>query len=133
ALQDLGLLACGLNTCRLAAKFARLFVGKDIVLIPDRDHAGEEGAKHSARVLRGIAKTIRVAVLPSESKESGGEDVRDILRRPEGRALVEQAIADAQLVETPVVDDETESIPTIAMTQVELPEGDPLTITVHPP
>src|SRR5262249_4606638 len=43
ALHGLGLLACGLNTCCLAAKFARLFTGAEIVLIPDRDRAGEEG------------------------------------------------------------------------------------------
>lgn len=133
ALHGLNLLACGLNTCRLAAKFARLFVGIDVVLVPDRDHAGEEGAQHSARVLRGIAKTIRVAVLPSESKESGGEDVRDILRRPEGRALVEQALADAQLVEALNANLESTPALAMAMAQVELPEGDPLTITVHPP
>ena len=67
-----------------------------MVLIPDRDTAGEEGAQHSARVLRGVAQSIRTAVLPAEFKESGGEDVPDILRRPGGRELVLQAIADAQ-------------------------------------
>jgi len=85
ALHDLGLLAVGLNTCRLAAKFARLFADVDVVLVPDRDRAGEEGAEHSARVLRGVAASVRVAALPSESKDSGGDDVRDILRRPDGR------------------------------------------------
>ena len=52
ALHGLDLLACGLNTCRLAAKFTRLFTGAEIVLIPDRDRAGEEGGQFSARVLR---------------------------------------------------------------------------------
>ena len=61
ALSDLNLLAVGLNTCRLAAKFARLFADVDVVLIPDRDRAGEEGAEHSYRVLRGVARSIRVA------------------------------------------------------------------------
>ncbi|MEX2168091.1 MAG: hypothetical protein WD851_02170 [Pirellulales bacterium] len=99
ALHGLGNLACGLNTCRLAAKFVRLFAGVDIVLIPDRDCAGEEGAKYSARVLRGVVKSVRIAVLPAELKDSDGEDVRDILRRPEGKELVLQAIDDAQLWE----------------------------------
>ena len=59
-------LACGLNTCRLAAKFARLFAGVNIILVPDRDDAAEKGSQHSSRVLRGVAKSIRVAVLPAE-------------------------------------------------------------------
>ena len=99
ALQGLGLLACGENTCRLAAKFARLFQGVKIILVPDRDAAGEEGARHFARVLRGVASSVRVAVLPAEFKSSDGEDVRDVLRRSGGRELVLQAIADAQPVQ----------------------------------
>src|SRR5262249_11721014 len=55
ALYGLGLHACGLNTCRLNPKFARLFAGADIIIVPDRDRAGEEGAQFSARVLRGFA------------------------------------------------------------------------------
>jgi len=94
ALHSLGLLACGLNTCRLAAKFTRLFSGVDVVLVPDRDRAGEEGSQFSARVLRGAAKSVRIAVLPAEFKESDGEDVRDVLRRAGGRDLVLQSIAD---------------------------------------
>lgn len=129
ALHGLGLLACGLNTCRLAAKFARLFVGVHVVLIPDRDSAGEEGAQHSARVLRGNAKSIRIAVLPGECKPSGGEDVRDILRRPSGAEQVMQAIADAQLVEQPATTSSTTS-PT-ASAEIPLPEGEPLVLTVH--
>src|SRR5262249_51102942 len=85
ALHGLGLLACGLNTCRLAAKFTRLFAGTEVFLIPDRDRAGEEGSEFSARVLWGVAKSVRIAVLPAEFKESDGEDVRDVLRRPGGR------------------------------------------------
>jgi hypothetical protein len=100
ALHGLGLLACGLNTSRLAAKFARLFAGANIVLVPDRDHAGENGAQNSARALRGVVATMRVAVLPAEFKESGGPDVRDVLKQPGGRELVLQAIADAQPWET---------------------------------
>jgi len=136
ALHGLGLLACGLNTCRLAAKFGRLFVGVNIILIPDRDRAGEDGAQHSGRVLRGITKSVRIAVLPAEFKESKGEDVRDVLRRPDGQQQVEQAIADAQSTE-PIADDQAEdkkeSVPTLAMAKISLPEGDPLTLIVHAP
>jgi hypothetical protein len=96
ALHGLGLLGCGLNTCRLAAKFARLFAGSEVVLIPDRDRASEEGSQFSARVLRGVVKSVRIGVLPAEFKESKGDDVRDVLRRPDGREQVLQAITDAR-------------------------------------
>ena len=131
ALHGLGLLACGLNTCRLAAKFARLFQGVEIILIPDRDAAGEEGAQHSARVLRGVASSVRVAVLPAEFKESDGEDVRDVLRRPDGRELVLQAIADAQPVQQAAASSPEDEEGDVS-TEVEMPEGDPLTLTVSP-
>jgi len=131
AMHDLKLLACGLNTCRLAAKFGRLFKGVDVVLVPDRDAAGEEGAQHSARVLRGVASSVRVAVLPAEFKESDGEDVRDLLSRPGGRELVLQAIADAQPAQqagpsSPEGEDGDVSA------EVAMPEGDPLTLTASP-
>ena len=55
ALSRLGFFVCGLNTCRLAAKFARLFLGVHVIPVPDRDSAGEKGVQHSIRVLRGVA------------------------------------------------------------------------------
>jgi hypothetical protein len=96
ALHELGLLSCGLNTCRLSVKFARLFRGVEVILVPDRDRAGEKGSQFSAQVLRGVARSVRIAVLPAEFKESGGDDVRDVLRRAGGSDLVLQAIADAR-------------------------------------
>lgn len=128
ALLALGLLACGLNTCRLAAKFARLFSGVEVVLIPDRDRAGEEGSQFSARVLRGVAKLARIAVLPAEFKESGGDDVRDVLRRPDGCAQVLQAISDAAVPEGR----EPEGGGPSVKVEVPLPEGDPLKLEVKP-
>jgi hypothetical protein len=133
ALHELGLLACGLNTSRLAAKFARLFRRVDIVLIPDRDRAGEVGARFSAQELRGVAKSVRIAVLPAAFQETGGADVRDILARPDGRALLEQAIADALPPEgsnEPSTDGSRVET-TIASAQVDLPDGEPLTISVE--
>ena len=134
ALHGLGLLACGMNTCRLASKFVRLFTGTDIVMVPDRDSAGEEGSQFSARVLRGAAKSVRVAVLPAEFIESDGEDVRDILRRPGGRDLVLQAITDAQPPDGWKSEDEDgkHERPTSASVEIELPEGDPLKLEVSP-
>ncbi len=133
ALHGLGLLACGLNTCRLAAKFTRLFVGTEVVLIPDRDRAGEEGSEFSARVLRGVAKAVRIAVLPAEFKESDGEDVRDVLRRPGGREQVVQAITDARQPDGWEVDPVGEAAsPAVASAEISLPKGDPLKIEVSP-
>ena len=129
-LYGLGLLACGLNTCRLAAKFERLFRDVDVILIPDRDRAGEEGAEHSARVLRNVALSTQIAVLPAEFKESNGDDVRDVLRRPDGRELVLQAIADAKPSEAGGESGEGEDSDVSA--EIQMPEGDPLTLTVSP-
>ena len=72
-------------------------MGVNIVLVPDRDRAGEKGAHQSARVLWGVAVSLRITVLPAEFKESRGPDVRDVLKQQAGRELVLQAIADAQL------------------------------------
>jgi hypothetical protein len=133
ALHGLDLHACGLNTCRLAAKFARLFAGVEIVLVPDRDRAGEEGSQFTARVLRGIAKSVRIAVLPAEFKESEGEDVRDVLRRQGGSEQVLQAIADARPPEGGESDPEEDPpSPPTASAEIALPEGDPLKLEVHP-
>jgi hypothetical protein len=105
-----------------------MFKGVDVILIPDRDAAGEEGAQHSAKVLRGQSQSICTAVLPAEFKESGGEDVRDVLRRPDGRNLVLQAIADAKSEESGQCGCEDGDV----SAEVQLPEGDPLTLTVSP-
>jgi hypothetical protein len=134
ALHELGLLACGLNTCRLAAKFVRLFAGVEVVLVPDRDRAGEEGSQFTARVLRGAAKAVRTAVLPAEFKESDGEDVRDVLRRVNGREQVLQAIADAQPPagwEAELSEQQPDK-PTSASVDIGLHEGAPLRLEVSP-
>jgi hypothetical protein len=111
ALHQLGKLTVGLNTCALAPRFARLFAGVDVVLVPDRDTAGIDGANKSARALFGKAASIRIAHLPAELKDKGGEDVRDILKREGGRNLVEQAIGDAAEWKPP--SDENGSLPDI--------------------
>jgi len=132
ALHGLGLLACGLNTCRLAAKFARLFVGVKVVLIPDRDRAGEEGSEFSARILRGVAEAARIAVLPAEFKESKGADVRDVLHTPGGPDQVLQAIADARLPDgwNKSASDNPGAAPSIASAEVPLREGAPIRLEV---
>ena len=133
-MHGLGLLSCGINTCRLAAKFVRLFKGADIIMVPDRDNAGEEGSQFSARVLRGVAKSVRIAVLPTEFKESDGEDVRDVLRRAGGSGLVLQAIADAQPPDAWQAESSAASAesPATATAETELPVGDALKLEVSP-
>ena len=128
ALHGLGYLACGLNTCRLAAKFGRLFAGADVVLVPDRDQAGADGAEHSAKVLRGVAATVRIATLPAEFTESNGADVRDLLRKKDGESLVRQAIDDAQ----PAFDEAAAKDELRATTEIEVPDTDPVRLTVGP-
>lgn len=126
ALHGLGYLACGLNTCRLAAKFARLFPGANVVLVSDRDQAGVEGAEHSAKVLRGVAASVRIATLPAEFAESNGADVRDVLRQKDGEALVRRAIDDAK----PAFEETPSGGERAATAEIEVPESASITLTV---
>jgi hypothetical protein len=96
ALHSLGLLAVGLHSSSMNVKFARLFAGTNMILVPDRDAAGERCASKAGGCLYGVAESVRIAILPAEFKKSKGEDVRDVLKREGGRELVLTAIADAQ-------------------------------------
>ena len=97
----MGYRACGLNACRLAAKFKLLFAGGNVILIPRRDHEGEEGGKHSTPVLRRTAASIAVVALPADLKDSDGADVQEVLHQPNGEQLVRQAIPVTQLIDSP--------------------------------
>lgn len=84
-------------------------------------------------VLRGLAKSVRIAVLPAEFKESDGDDVRDVLRRPDGREQVLQAIADARQPDGWELDPVSEAAtPPVASVEVPLPQGNPLKLNVSP-
>lgn len=96
ALVGLGYLAAGTSGNRLPAKFAGLFRGTDITIVPDRDKAGDVGAEHTAGVLKGVARTVKVATLPIPWKETGGADVRDVLALKDGEQLLHKAIAEAR-------------------------------------
>lgn len=96
ALHSLKYQAVGVSTNRLHRNLARLFRDCVVIIVPDRDKAGEEGARQTKAVLDSVAKSVAIAILPSDLKESGGDDVRDVLRRPEGEKLVHQAIKDAK-------------------------------------
>jgi len=94
ALIDLGYLAAGLPGSSLAAKFAPMFRGAAVTIIPDRDTAGEEGSKKSAAVLHGHASVVKLAVLPAEFTDTGGADVRDVIAK-EGADAVKMVIENA--------------------------------------
>jgi hypothetical protein len=96
ALHSLGYLAAGMPGAFMPARYARLFRGVRVVLVPDRDKAAEEGSRKTARCLYGVAASVRVVMLPAPFRESGGADVRDILALPDGEELLRQAIEDAQ-------------------------------------
>lgn len=95
ALVGLGYLAVGLNTCQMNKKYALLFQGVNVVLVPDLDTAGQDGADLSAARLFRIADRVSVARLPGEIKGEEGDDVRDVLHQPDGEQLVREAIDSA--------------------------------------
>lgn len=96
ALVGLGFNACGLPTSYLADKYAGLFRGVDVVLVPDLDQVGQDGAQHSGGNLKGIAASVHMVRLPGEITATKGEDVRDVLARPDGAKLVRDAITAAE-------------------------------------
>ncbi|GAB5517219.1 primase-helicase zinc-binding domain-containing protein [Rhodopirellula baltica] len=96
ALTGLGFNAFGYCGSRLNPKYGRLFAGVDVVVVPDLDLAGLMGVEHTAASLFGIASSVAVSRLPGSVKDSGGDDVRDVLKRPDGEALVRKAIDDAE-------------------------------------
>jgi len=94
-LHGLGYLTVGLPTCEMAAKFARVFAGCHVVIVPDRDTTGEQSAKVTAARLKGVAASVRIATLPGELKAKDGDGVREVLAMKEGEAMLRQAIGDA--------------------------------------
>jgi hypothetical protein len=82
--------------------------------------------------LRGVVKSVRVAVLPTEFKESDGDDVRDVLRRTEGREQVLQAIDDAKPPEG-WNSKSTVAFAGLASAEVPLTEGKPIVLEISPP
>ena len=62
------------------ADFASLFKGVDVIILADGDKAGKEGAAATAKLLQGVARTVRVGTFPD------GKDARDVLAEqgPEG-------------------------------------------------
>lgn len=96
ALHSLGFNVIGLPTCEMAAKFAQIFAGIHVVVVPDRDKGGEHGASVTGSRLHGIAASVRIATLLAEFKQSHGDGVREVLAAKDGEALLRQAIEDAK-------------------------------------
>ncbi len=96
ALTDLGKAAFALPGAKqMQPEWARMFQTCHVVLVFDRDKAGDEGAKRTASILYNIAASIKKVELPIPWKETKGNDVRDILKREGGRAALTRALADA--------------------------------------
>jgi putative DNA primase/helicase len=96
AAWDLGFNALGTSGCDLRKDLAGLLAGCHVIIVPDLDTAGQSGAQKTARRLYGQVSSIRIARLPGEVVAKGGEDLRDVLKRPKGRDLVINAIDEAK-------------------------------------
>ena len=96
ALVGLGYLAVGLPRNEMDAKYARLFVDCVVIVVPDLDVPGSDGAQRTAGRLAGVAASVKIARLPGELVQSGGQDVRDVIARlgpDEVRIAVNEAAA----------------------------------------
>lgn len=96
ALIGLGYLSAGLPSSSMPSKYAQLFKGVHVILVPDLDEVGQNGAQKSGSRLFGIAASVKVARLPGELTATNGQDVRDILKKPDGEKLVRDAVNDAK-------------------------------------
>jgi hypothetical protein len=67
-----------------------------VVIIGDRDRAGESGAEDTASHLHGVARYVQVVTLPAEFKAKDGPDVRDVLAMKNGEDMLRQALEDAR-------------------------------------
>ena len=95
ALVSLGYLAAGIPTSSMNAKYGRLFRGCHVRLIHDLDHVGLVGANLTVSRLEGVAATVGLVRMPGQLVESGGDDVRDLIRKTGGEQQLRQAINDA--------------------------------------
>ncbi|MBX3421540.1 MAG: hypothetical protein KF752_08290 [Pirellulaceae bacterium] len=92
ALVGLGYNAFGYCGNKLATKYARLFEGVDAIVMPDLDTAGMLGANQTAGVLASIASSVSIARMPGVVKDKHGDDVRDVLQKPDGEKSVRATI-----------------------------------------
>lgn len=95
AAHGVGYKAVGIPSSELAAKFARMLSGCDVVIVPDRDETGEKSARVSAGRLFGVAKSVRIATLPGICKLRAGDGIREVLAMKDGGSLLRAAIDNA--------------------------------------
>jgi hypothetical protein len=119
ALIGLGYNAVGYCGNKLASKYARLLEGVDVVVLPDLDTAGMLGADHTAGVLSGIASSVAIARMPGVIKDKSGDDVRDVLRKPDGEKNVRDAIANAVVWKPSPADRDNDRRPEVIITMDE--------------
>jgi hypothetical protein len=95
ALQSLGYNAIGLHGHGVQAEalpgFVAALAGVHLTFLPDADLPSEKGFRPLAGKCHGVAASVKVAALPVPQKESGGADVRDVLRE-QGPDAVRKAI-----------------------------------------
>lgn len=94
AYHSIGHLACGLPTDNLNVKYARLFRGCHVIIMPDRTVDAESKARRSAARLYGVAASVRIGTLPLEI-DTDKNDARDVLAMPDGEQQLRQAVEDA--------------------------------------
>lgn len=95
-MSAMGLNACGIPADSVTSKFADLFHGCDIVLVPDLIRTAEAGTTQSTKSLQGIARTIRVAKLSLHGTPVTANQISNVLRSQEGQQLLSNAIERAQ-------------------------------------
>jgi hypothetical protein len=61
-------------------EFAEFLRGADVIIVPDRDRAGEEYAKTAAQSLQGKAAQVQIVILPLPWRDKNGLDVSDWLQ-----------------------------------------------------
>ena len=95
AWHSLGFNTLGTPTNYLDAKYVRLLSDVHVVVAPDRDKAGDDGAMKTGANLHGVSATTKIATLPAPYKERRGDDARDILKNRDGEQLLRRAISTA--------------------------------------
>ena len=101
AYHSLGYKAIGLNGHHIKKEFRPGLVAslKDVhvILVPDGDAESVDSFCALGKDLRGVATSVKIAALPLEMREKGGQDVRDVLKA-EGPDAVHKAIREARPV-----------------------------------
>ncbi|MDA1055197.1 MAG: hypothetical protein O3C40_32645 [Planctomycetota bacterium] len=134
AYHSLAYLACGLPGDVMAEKYAQLFSGCHVAIMPDRTTDAEAKAQTSAARLHGVAKSIRIGTLPLEIDGGKGDDARDVLALPGGAELLKRAVRDSvvwQPSAAPTAETSKEVYGVKNYTEVEQDEGEPLKVPLQ--